>query len=335
MTLSLIPKKKKTIHQLAMPILSQLDQVESEIENIISSDKLFIQELTKYIVEYKGKRIRPAILLLAGLDTGALQYPHIQASAVIELIHTATLVHDDVMDGANIRRHKKTVHQRWSNHTAVMLGDFLYCSSFEMISNWSDSKPFQLLTKTTRQMCEGEILQLHNKHNLDLSRQEYNEIIQLKTASLFAVSCWLGAHLNGLDTKICQYLYQFGESIGMAFQIMDDVIDLIGNEKDKGKSLGTDLKEGKMTLPMLHMMNSIKDPKHQEEVKDMIRRASFKGIDQEINQLLEETKAIDKTIQDVQYYCDHANQMLEKTKLKLKYLPHIADLVVRDITTSS
>jgi len=329
-TLSEPKQTSMSIHELAVPIASHLKSVEKEIEKIIFSEKGFIQDLTQYMISYKGKRIRPALLLLTGHETGGVNEKHIEASAIVELIHTATLVHDDVMDGALTRRHRQSVNTKWTNHTAVMLGDFIYCSAFESLSQWQDTTAYQKLTKITRQMCEGEILQLHNKHYTNLKESDYNQIIKDKTASLFAISSWFGGYVNDLDKIECQKLYQFGESLGMAFQIVDDLIDIIGNEKTHGKSLGTDLKEGKMTLPLIRLLKIV--PHHQRgEIIDKIESSSFSVQSKIIREILLDSGATQQTIDSAKDYCSQAIAALDDMSHSMSKLYHIPDIILQEI----
>ncbi len=331
MTIEAIKKIKKalTLHELAVPVLSHLEHTEEEIQNLIASDKPFINELSQYMLEYKGKRIRPALLLLIGSEYGQIGPQHIQASAVVELIHTATLVHDDVMDGAEIRRHKETVNKKWSNHTAVMLGDFLYTRAFNELSNLPDPRPFQMLTQITSYMCEGEIMQLYNRFNLNLKREAYDEIIRHKTACLFAASAWLGAHMSGLSTEKAQLFYQFGESLGMAFQIMDDLMDLMGDEHKEGKSLGTDLKQGKMTLPLIHLM--LLEGSDAYKIKELIQKESFSPYSTELRKLLVDSGAVEKTVETAVAYCTEAQRILYQLSTNFRYLKHIPDIILHEI----
>ena len=234
------------------PVQQELVQVEELLHRELRSDYPDVDELVRYGVRLGGKRLRPALLLLSGRACGELVEAHVTLSAVVEMIHTATLVHDDILDEAVIRRHVDTVNARWNNEKSVLLGDFLFTHAFFLASTTGSTYACRTIGRSTNIVCEGELRQTGSSGNLELSEDEYYGIIQAKTAELCACCCQLGAHFADANTEVEEALGQFGRDLGVAFQIADDLLDLLGDEATTGKSLGTDLEKSKMTLPLIH-----------------------------------------------------------------------------------
>jgi octaprenyl-diphosphate synthase len=223
----------------------------------------FIFQILQHIAKFRGKQIRPALLFLArrlAVD-GADGRGHenldaaVKIGSVVELIHTATLVHDDILDDAKLRRNVETVHRHWGERAAVLIGDFIYSRAFHLSTQVPGMSG--ILSDTTHTICEGELLQIGNRFRSDLDEVTYMEIIRKKTAILYAVSCELGGVLGGLEATLCKRLHEFGLQLGMAFQIVDDCLDYSGKEAVAGKSLGTDLHQGKVTLPLIYLMENL------------------------------------------------------------------------------
>jgi octaprenyl-diphosphate synthase len=194
------------------------------------------------------------LLLLSGSATGDISDAHRVLAAVVEMIHTATLVHDDVLDEAETRRHVATVNARWNNETSVLFGDYLFTHAFHLASSLDTTLACRLIGRATNLVCEGELTQIRERGNLDLSEEAYLRIIDGKTAELCAVSCYLGAHFAEADEPVVRSLEQYGRAIGMAFQISDDLLDILGSEDETGKSLGSDFKKQKLTLPLIRLL---------------------------------------------------------------------------------
>lgn len=249
------------------PIENQLvavDQLLSDqikLASVPIADKLSNTGLTS------GKRIRPAMLLLTGGCFADLKKPHVVAAAALELIHVATLVHDDVLDGAVERRHEPSLNALCDNTVAILTGDYLFSRAFEVVCSTGSIESVRQIAKSSRNVCEGEILQNLSTGNFDLTRAEYFNIISLKTAQLCKVACSLGGVLSECDDTTIQRLGRFGEDLGMAFQIIDDVLDIVGVEDQVGKTLGTDLTNGKMTLPMIHCLGNLSQPQREELIE--------------------------------------------------------------------
>ena len=239
---------------LYAPIERELRQVEALITDELSNDHPFVNGLIKYGVRLGGKRLRPALVLLSGQAGGRLHRDHLPLAAAVEIIHTATLVHDDVLDEATLRRHMDTVNTRWNNETSVLLGDYLLSHALCLASCVSTTYACRTIGEASRTVCEGELRQIASRGNYALSEQEYIKIITAKTAALTACCCRLGAHYAGASPEHEAALVQYGLDLGVAFQIADDLLDVLGDEATAGKSLGTDLAKQKSTLPLIRAL---------------------------------------------------------------------------------
>jgi octaprenyl-diphosphate synthase len=242
----------------------ELREVEQIFLNEISSRHPFVREVLEHMAGYRGKRLRPMLLLLSAQACGDIEHPHLVLAAVVEMIHTATLVHDDVLDEATTRRHVATINSRWTNETSVLLGDYLFTHAFHLASSFGDATACRAIGRATNIVCEGEMAQIADRGNLMLTEEQYFDIIEAKTAELCAISCSLGAHYAGATPAICDALDGFGRSLGIAFQIADDLLDVTGNEQKTGKSLGTDLQKQKLTLPLIHLLSTASDAQANE-----------------------------------------------------------------------
>src|SRR4051794_27975515 len=236
------------------PIAAELAEAERVFRDELSSRFPYVQDLVGHCSDFRGKRLRPALVLLTGRACGGTTAAHPVLAAVVEMIHTATLVHDDVLDEADVRRHAATVNAEWGNETAVLLGDFLFTHAFHLAASLESTLACRWIGRATNLVCEGEMMQVRNRGNVDLTEAEYLEIVRGKTAELTAVSCRLGAHYAGAPADTVDALEGYGRDLGVAFQIADDVLDIWGDERKTGKSLGTDLEKQKLTLPLIRLL---------------------------------------------------------------------------------
>ncbi len=244
------------LHAIYAPIAADLDRLDEFLGREFHSIEPFICQLLTHIARFRGKQIRPALLLLvARLTGGEVTDDQLKIAAVIELIHTATLVHDDILDDAALRRNVETIHRRWGERAGVLLGDYIYSRAFSLSTEVEGMAA--VLSATTHTICEGELLQIGNRFRPEIGEEVYFEIIRKKTAILYAVACYLGGVLSGADEEDAARLRSFGMDLGMAFQIIDDCLDYSGDESVVGKSLGTDLHQGKMTLPLILLRESL------------------------------------------------------------------------------
>jgi len=246
----------RTLADLLKEMPGDMEMIEAAIGRIASPPAGYVRDLVEYVRGFGGKRLRPALVMITGraIDPSKVGETHARVGAVVELIHTATLVHDDILDGSLLRRNHKTLHELEGAEVAVLLGDFLLASAYAEAASLEDRYASRYLSKITRTVCQGEVLQVHNRGNIDLAEGDYLEIIEKKTAVLYAASCEVGARYAGGSDEHVKALHDFGMGIGMAFQIVDDVLDLTGDEAVVGKSLGTDLDRCKMTLPLIHFL---------------------------------------------------------------------------------
>jgi octaprenyl-diphosphate synthase len=249
------PPPAELLQALYSPIAAELAEVERRLRAELRSEHPFVDELVRYGCLLGGKRLRPALLMLAAKAVGGrITHEHLTLATVVEMIHTATLVHADVLDEAHVRRHLATVNARWDNEASVLLGDFLFTHAFYLASTLDSVQGCRLIGRATNIVCEGELRQKGSRGNFELTETEYLEIIEAKTAELTAVSCRLGALFAGAREEIALQLDGFGRDLGIAFQIADDLLDVQGEEQSTGKSLGTDLEKQKPTLPIIRAL---------------------------------------------------------------------------------
>jgi len=254
-------------------IATELSVVDDRLKSELRHKDPFIDELAQRSFRLGGKRLRPALLLLSAQAVGSINDAHRVLAAVVEMIHTATLVHDDVLDEAVIRRHEDTVNARWNNQTSVLLGDYLFTHAFYLASTLETTFGCRTIGQATNLVCEGELLQTAASGNFDLSRSKYFRIIRAKTAALCACACQLGAHYAQGSKGQVEGFESFGRHLGSAFQIVDDLLDLEGHEQIVGKSLGTDLDHRKMTLPLIQLRDQLA-PSECLELQEIFEGAS-------------------------------------------------------------
>jgi octaprenyl-diphosphate synthase len=254
---------------LVAPIAAELAEAERIFAAELSSRWPFVADLVDHCARFRGKRLRPALLLLSARACGGIRPVHPVLAAVVEMIHTATLIHDDVLDEAVLRRHAATVNAAWGNETAVLLGDYLFTHAFHLAASLESTLACRWIGRATNLVCEGEMLQIHNRGNLALDETSYLTIIRGKTAELTAVACRLGAHYAGAPKATVEALAHYGRDLGVAFQIADDVLDLCGEERTTGKTLGTDLEKQKLTLPVIRLL-SVAPPDVAATVRDLV-----------------------------------------------------------------
>jgi octaprenyl-diphosphate synthase len=297
---------------LYAPVREELAEAEKLFREQLRSDHAFVDELVSYGCLLGGKRLRPALVLLAGKAAGEITREHYTLAAVVEMIHTATLVHDDVLDDAETRRHLATVNARWDNEAAVLLGDFLFTHAFYLASTTGSTTACRLIGQATNHVCEGEIKQKGSRGNLELTEQEYFDIIEGKTAALTECSCRLGAIFAGADEQVVHRLAEYGRLLGMAFQIADDLLDVLGEQGVVGKTLGTDLEKQKPTLPLIHTLNRCT-----EEERQVIGDLLFGVCDDRIGRLLPLLEKYDA----VEYARQTANRFVDDARRQVIDLP--------------
>lgn len=307
-----------TLSTILSPIKSDLLAVNEVIRASLHSEVPLVNQVAGHIIQGGGKRLRPSTLLLVGGLFGPIRKEHHELAAVIEFIHTATLLHDDVVDQSTKRRNHKTANTIFGNAASVLVGDFIYSRAFQMMVKINHMKVMEVLANTTNTIAEGEVLQLLNIHNASIEDEDYLKVVYYKTAKLFESAAELGAIIGGADDNDIKVLAQFGKHMGIAFQLIDDVLDLSGNPEEIGKNLGDDLAEGKPTLPLLYAMK-----KGSDEQKNIIRAAIENGGLTELESVLnavKETKALE-------YVRELAKEEIEKGE---KLIQHITSSVYKD-----
>jgi len=296
------------IEDIRQLVRADIQAVDRLILERLRSDVALINELGRYIINSGGKRLRPLLVLLASRACGYQGHDHIELAAVIEFIHTATLLHDDVVDASDLRRGNQTANAIWGNEAAVLVGDFLYSRSFEMMVSVGSMRVMEILSHTTNVIAEGEVLQLLNCHDPDTTEDRYRDVIRYKTAKLFEASAHLGAVLGGQPQHIEQAMARFGMHLGTAFQLIDDALDYGSSSEDIGKNIGDDLAEGKPTLPLIHAMRN-GTPEQVKAIRAAIEKGGREGIDT-VMEAIESTRAIAYTAQSAQDEADLAIEAL-------------------------
>ncbi len=290
---------------------TEMRAVDLTIEERLKSDVALINRLGAYIIHNGGKRLRPMILLLSAGAFGYRGEAHIALSAIIEFIHTATLLHDDVVDLSTMRRGQATANEIWGNEASVLVGDFLYSRSFEMMVEVDSMRVMEILAKTTNTIAEGEVMQLMNCHSSDITEARCLETIHCKTAKLFESASQLGAVINKQSPKFEMAMAEYGIHLGIAFQLIDDVLDYTANSSDLGKNIGDDLAEGKPTLPLVNAMENGSNAQ-----KALLRKAIETGGLEYIDEVV---AAIEST-GALAYTCRRAEEEVQKAKNALRII---------------
>ena len=272
-------KNFSEIHSL---MKSDMEKTDNILIDRLNSNVDLINQMSHYIIDSGGKRIRPLLLLLCARATNYGGTEHHAMAVVIELIHTATLLHDDVVDESTTRRNQDTANELWGNAASVLVGDFLYSRAFEILVEPNSMSIMRILSKATNQIAEGEVLQLLNIRNANVSQTKYFNVIEQKTARLFEAACKIGALLSDSSEKTINSLGDFGLHLGIAFQIIDDALDYESNSTTMGKEVGDDLSEGKITLPMIYALEKTSGSEN-KILRDAIKTSDASNIDKIIN----------------------------------------------------
>jgi len=288
-----------------------LKNVELQFKKDLYSDVPLIQKVGEYVISSGGKRVRPMLLILAAYLCGYRGSRHVQIASVIEFIHTATLLHDDVVDNANLRRGQASANTLWGNEASVLVGDFLYCKSFALMVADGDLKILKLLAKATTVLAEGEVLQLIYTRNPDITGEQYIDVVKCKTAILLSAACQAGAILGGATAGHEAAMREFGMELGIAFQMVDDSLDYSACEEQFGKSIGHDLEEGKITLPLIHTLKQCTDEERRQIAdvvkKELIDKDDFKTV----FALVGKYGGIDHTLAMARSYSERSKKCLD------------------------
>ncbi len=290
-------------------IADDMEAVNRLIIEQLKSDVVLINQIGAYIVHSGGKRLRPMIVLLAARACGYTAQRHIDLAAIIEFIHTATLLHDDVVDGSDLRRNRETANAVWGNEASVLVGDFLYSRAFEMMVSVGRMPVMDILSHATNRIAEGEVLQLLNVHNPEATEAEYMEVIKRKTATLFEAGARLGGVIADAPPEMQKALSDYGLHLGIAFQLVDDALDYQSDNHEIGKNIGDDLAEGKPTLPLIESLKQAA-PEQRTRLSHVIENGGLEEIDF-VMQMIQESGAIDYTINLARQEAEQAKQALQ------------------------
>ncbi|TYQ15824.1 UNVERIFIED_CONTAM: heptaprenyl diphosphate synthase [Acetivibrio alkalicellulosi] len=298
-------------------LIPEIELIEIELFNMLSDSKGTIRDMCTKIINAGGKRIRPLLVMYSGLAfSPVLTKEIIHAATAAELIHMASLVHDDIIDNSKLRHNRASVNSSWGNHFAVLCGDYLFSKAFGVLSNTSLSKSLELMVKAIENMCQGEILQANNRYNVDIDVSTYYEIISKKTAIFIECCCISGAFVSGATKKEAEALGGYGLNMGLAFQIMDDILDMCGKTNIMGKPKFEDLQQGNITLPIIMLL---KEPGYRDAINEVIKRDGnieiISSILEELNIIEECYKVAVNHIKKAQNFLSFLPQSEYKTKL--------------------
>ncbi len=294
------------------PVRPFLEKVAENLAAQVGAFHAEIAQYARYALTNQGKQLRPALVALSGNAVGHMNDSLVKVAVIIEMVHLATLVHDDIMDEASVRRCRPTLAANWGNEVSVLVGDCLFAHSVVLAASFPTPDVCRAVAKATNTVCSGEIIQTNQRHKYGLKRQDYIRALEMKTGELFALSCELGASLGGGNPAESSALRSYGMALGTAYQLYDDCLDLFGSEAKAGKSLGTDLSTGKLTLPILIVLEKGTDS-DRELLRNCIENLEAENLER-IFELLEKHDALSDTRRVVTQYIKQAQQVLGELK---------------------
>ncbi len=304
---------RESVQALFDPVAGDFSAVNTHIQESLTSDVGLVETIGHYIVQSGGKRLRPLLVLLAARACNYQGKQHISLAAVIEFLHTATLLHDDVVDTSDLRRGRSTANAMWGNAPSVLVGDFLYSRAFQMLVAIGNMPIMDILSHATSVIAEGEVQQLMNINDASITEKNYMKVIRSKTAMLFEASSHGAALLAGASDALCEDMKQYGNHLGLAFQLVDDALDYIGSSEELGKNIGDDLEEGKPTLPLIQAMKC-GTPEQQQLVREAIEKGGRDKLE-EIISAVKDSGALDYTITKARRHAEiaagHLNNLSE------------------------
>jgi octaprenyl-diphosphate synthase len=271
-----VSRPRTMVEELVQPVAAGMARMRAVLREQMKERSPAVRDMVDHIDRFQGKQLRGALVLLVGEASGNTTDEHASIAAIVEMIHLATLVHDDILDGAEVRRRVACVNQRWNNQVAVLLGDFLYARAFSLSTTLSSRLCSRLLAETTRTLCVGEIEQSTRRYDFDMTREDCERIAGAKTASLYSAACELGARYPAGNEELGAEMARFGYDLGLAFQIIDDCLDVTGTTEEIGKTAGTDVEDGKVTLPVLHVY-ALADEATKRAIRDVYTRPGLVG----------------------------------------------------------
>ena len=297
------------IKTISQPIKNELDEFKKEFRQAMKSRVALVDLISKYLVSQKGKKIRPILVLLSAKMCGEINKRTYTGATLVEMLHTATLIHDDVVDEAKTRRGFPSINSVWKNKIAVLMGDYLLSRGLLHALENKEYDFLQITSRAVKRMSEGELLQIQKNRKMAVNEETYFRIIADKTASLITACCEIGASSATGNTSRIASLSGFGEDIGIAFQLRDDILDYVGKKKLMGKSSGSDLKEKKFTLPLIHSLNN-SPKKESKEIINLVKNGSFANNRIIVRDFIKEYKGIEYTVEKTRQYCESAKSKI-------------------------
>jgi len=323
-----------SLDEIYQPIKHDLDEYEKEFKKLLKSNVFLIDKVVQYITSRKGKRLRPMLVILTSrLHNGvAMDTRQLKAAAIMELLHTATLVHDDVIDSSNQRRGLPSVNSIWKNKVSVLMGDYLFSKALLAMLSLRSMRAYEIISQTAERMSEGELLGVERSKDYWMEEDTYFRLIADKTASLLAAACQLGAVATSDDERDIEAMREFGENLGVAFQIKDDLLDILGKEKKTGKPLGSDIRDNKITLPLIYALKNATRGEARRIIR-LIKKPRKKDNVKEIIAFVEEKGGIDYAMQKANEYSEVAVRSLERypdTPYKNSLLKLVEFITIRE-----
>lgn len=304
-------KQARQIRQVFGPVLERLDEVDLFFHREFQHAQPMVRDVATYVLGSGGKRLRPALVLLVSRMLGYKGERDIRYAAVVELIHTATLIHDDIIDGSDLRRGKPTANNTWGNQTTVLVGDWLYTRTMDLCLELGDVEVMRVLTSATLKMTEGEILADRVRGRIDVDESTYMDITQRKTAELFSAACALPALFQPSTLHLTEKLLEFGRNVGISFQLVDDLLDFTADRTDLGKPVMADLLEGRVTLPIILLLKRL-DGRTRDRLAEVVACASFDAISQdEILQMIRTSGVLDEVRRRARAYSEKAVKLAQ------------------------
>lgn len=306
-----------TLDEICEPIQKDLKAYEREFKTLLKSNVFLIDKVVQYVISKKGKRLRPILVILTSRlhDTNSngrvLESRNLKAAAIMELLHTATLVHDDVVDGSDQRRGMPSVNSIWKNKVSVLFGDFLFSKSLLAMLSLRSLRAYEIISQTAERMSQGELLGVERNKDYWMEEEVYFRLIADKTASLLAAACQIGAVSSSDNEEDIAAMQAFGENVGIAFQIRDDLLDILGKEKKTGKPLGHDIRDNKVTLPLIHALRNAEKKEARRIIKMMKKKVNRQDI-KVINAFVQENGGIDYAMQKSDEYSELAVRALAR-----------------------
>lgn len=308
----------QSINNIFVPVKKEMAELEEVLFTLLGSQVPFVRNVAEYILKNGGKRLRPALTVVSAKMSGYTEINAYKMGACIEFIHTASLLHDDVIDNAQIRRGRISANVKWGNHVSVLVGDFFYCRASQLLTEQGDIKILRIVTDCITALTEGEVLEIITNSNLDTTQDQYLSIIKNKTALLFSAACQVGGVLGGVSAEFEEALKDYGYHLGMAFQLADDVLDYTSSEDVSGKTMGIDLKEGKLTLPLIIALKHASDSEAQiiknALIGDRLEKETFLNV----QEVIKKYNGFEKTYDLAHDYINRAKASLSPFRTSIE-----------------